>query len=275
MSDEIKDAVVIGDMAVDEGSITPSHYFDYVKGLKHKLETEQWELIIDNTLKMIDRCKITGQTSMAKELAHHANLALRELEAASKGFDIFVNRKDIESYIDKVEGKAINIIELSRYEREIPDDIIDKIVEAKKIFDEFYIIYIDYTKETSKKVAKERRDKDPILFGAFFDRDADSETKIYVEDRLFFIADWVEEKCDLTLQQIALGIKDKSGKDITYKVSDPKDAEEVKNYLNSFTKPIEEGNKPVSLFTKVKSAVRGRKKSTTTSKKRTTKKKEE
>ena len=273
MSEEIKNAVVIGDMVVDEGSITPSHYFDYVKGLKHKLETEQWELIIDNTLKMIDRCKITGQTSMAKELAHHANLALKELEAASKGFDIFVNRKDIESYIDKVDGKAINIIELSRYEREIPDDIINKIVETKEIFDEFYIIYTDYTKETSKKVAKERRDKDPMLFGAFLDKDADSKTKIYVEDRLFFIADWVEEKCDLTLQQIALDIKDKSSKDITYKVSSPKDSDEVKKYLNSFIKPIEEGNEPVSLFTKVKSAVR--KKTTTTPKKRTTKKKEE
>ena len=147
-------------------------------------------------------------------------------------------------------------------------------IQENHSYDEFYIIYTDYTKETSKKVAKERRDKDPILFGAFLDKDADSKTKVYVEDRLFFIADWVEEKCGLTLQQIALDVKDKSGKDITYKVSTPKDAEEVKNYLNSFTKPIEEGNKPVSLFTKVKSAVRGRKK-TTTSKKGTTKKKEE
>ena len=268
MSDEIKKEVVaIGDKLIDEDSVTPSHYFEYVKGLKNKLDTEEWQLIIDNILKMIDTCKITGQTEMSKNLAHQADLALRELKAANKGFDIYVLRKDIESYIDKVEGKAINIIELSRYEREIPKDIIMKIVAAKDIFDEFYIIFTDYTKETSKKVAKERRDKDPILFGAFLDKTADSKTKVYVEDRLFFIADWVEEKCDLTLEQIALDVKDKSGKDITYKISSPKDEEAVKKYLDSLTNP--ESSEPVSIFKKVKKAV---KRSTTNRK--TTKKEE-
>lgn len=274
MSKEINDTVVIGDVAVNEDSITPSHYFDYVKGLKHKLDTEEWELIVNNTLKMMERCKITGQINMAKELAHHIDLALKELEAASKGFDIFVNRKDIESYIDKVEGKSINIIELSRYEREIPDEVIDKIIIAKEIFDEIYIIYTDYTKETSKKVAKERRDKDPILFGAFLDKDEDSKTKVYVEDRLFFIADWVEDKCDLTLKQIVLDVKDKNNKDITYRVSKPKDAEEVKKYLNSFNKPIED-NEPVSIFEKVKKVVTRKKSTKTTKKKSINNKKEE
>ena len=252
----------IGDNIYDSDKVTPSLYFDYVKGLKNKVEFEEYGLIIDNTLKMINKAKITGQTSMAKRLTHQLELALRELEAAKKGFDIFVNRKDIELYISKVEAKAVKIIELSRYTREIPDDIIDKIAEAKEVFDEMYIMFTDYTKKETKKVAKERRDKDPILFGAFIDKDGEKENKIYVEDRLFFIADWVEDKCDLTLEEICRDVKDKSNKDITYKVDLPTTEEAAKSYLNSFNDPIEESDlKPVSLFDKIKSIPK--KKSTT------------
>ena len=252
----------IGDNIYDSDKVTPSLYFDYVKGLKNKVEFEEYGLIIDNTLKMINKAKITGQTSMAKRLTHQLELALRELEAAKKGFDIFVNRKDIELYISKVEAKAVKIIELSRYTREIPDDVIDKIAEAKEVFDEMYIMFTDYTKKETKKVAKERRDKDPILFGAFIDKDGEKENKIYVEDRLFFIADWVEDKCDLTLEEICRDVKDKSNKDITYKVDLPTTEEAAKSYLDSFNNPIEESDlKPVSLFDKIKSIPK--KKSTT------------
>ena len=252
----------IGDTIYDSDKVTPSLYFDYVKGLKNKVEFEEYGLIIDNTLKMINKAKITEQTSMAKRLTHQLELALRELEAAKKGFDIFVNRKDIELYISKVEAKAVKIIELSRYTREIPDDIIDKIAEAKEVFDEMYIMFTDYTKKETKKVAKERRDKDPILFGAFIDKDGEKENKIYVEDRLFFIADWVEDKCDLTLEEFCRDVKDKSNKDITYKVDLPTTEEAAKLYLDSFNNPIEESDlKPVSLFDKIKSIPK--KKSTT------------
>ena len=252
----------IGDTIYDSDKVTPSLYFDYVKGLKNKVEFEEYGLIIDNTLKMINKAKITEQTSMAKRLTHQLELALRELEAAKKGFDIFVNRKDIELYISKVEAKAVKIIELSRYTREIPDDIIDKIAEAKEVFDEMYIMFTDYTKKETKKVAKERRDKDPILFGAFIDKDGEKENKIYVEDRLFFLADWVEDKCDLTLEEICRDVKDKSNKDITYKVDLPTTEEAAKSYLDSFNNPIEESDlKPVSLFDKIKSIPK--KKSTT------------
>lgn len=252
----------IGDTIYDSDKVTPSLYFDYVKGLKNKVEFEEYGLIIDNTLKMINKAKITEQTSMAKRLTHQLELALRELEAAKKGFDIFVNRKDIELYISKVEAKAVKIIELSRYTREIPDDIIDKIAEAKEVFDEMYIMFTDYTKKETKKVAKERRDKDPILFGAFIDKDGEKENKIYVEDRLFFIADWVEDKCDLTLEEICRDVKDKSNKDITYKVDLPTTEEAAKSYLDSFNNPIEDSDlKPVSLFDKIKSIPK--KKSTT------------
>lgn len=272
---EIKDTVMIGDKAIDKDAITPAVYFDYVKGLKEKLNQEEYNIIIDTSLKMLNKTKITGQTAMAAEISHEVELALRELDAAKEGFDIYVNRKDIEKYIDSVESNSIKIIELENYTREIPDDQVDKIVKAKEIFDQLYIIFTDYTMEDTKKVAKERRDKDPIVFGAFLDKDdSESTSKIYVEDRLFFICDWIEEKCDLTLEQICRDVKDKDDKDITYKVSNPKTEDEVKKYLKSFSEPVEE-QEPAPIFTTVKEKAKAvvkktikRKKSTSSTTKR-------
>lgn len=250
-SEEIVEVVTLGDKSYNENDLTPSEYFDYVKGLKQKLNYDDYNIIIDNGLTMLKKTKITGQTSMAKEITHQIELALKELDAARDGFDIFIDKKDIERYIEKVEDKVVKIIEISEYEREIPDDIIDKIELARKHFDELYIVFTDYTLKETKKVAKERRDKDPILFGAFHDREEKDKGNIYVEDRMFFIADWKEEKCDLTLEEIVRDIKDKEGKDITYKVSVPKNEEEVKAMLKSYNNPIED-MKPVSLFDKIK-----------------------
>ena len=248
------EVVTVGDQIIDKDNLTPSVYFDYVKGLKQKLNNEEYDIIIDTTLKMLKKTKVTGQTAMAKELAHQLDLALRELDAAKDGFDIFVNRKDIERYIEDVEAKSIKIIELDKYERDIPDDVVEKLEKARKHFDEIYIVFTDYTKKETKKVAKERRDKDPIMFGAFHDKDEEKKNNIYVEDRLFFIADWKEEKCDLTLEEIVRDIQNKDDKDITYKISRPEDEAAVKSMLKSFTEPIEK-MEPTNIFARIKKKI--------------------
>lgn len=264
MSDSTE-LITIGDRAIAPEDVTPSVYFDYVKGLKKNLDTDEYDLIVDGALKMMEKCKITGQTAMAKELAHQVELCFKELDAAKQGFDVFVNRKDVEAYIDKVEGKAIKLMELSKYPREIPDDKLEVIGKAKELFDEMYIAFTDYTKKESKKVAKQRRDKDPIVFGAFIDKDlSDSKEKIYIEDRLFFITDWVDDKCELTFEEIVRDISDMKGKDVTYKLSVPEDAEAVKAFIRSVSEPVE-NLEPTNIFGKIKKAV----------KKATTKKTEE
>ena len=67
---EVKEGVVetitIGDKVYNKEDITPSIYFEYVKDLKQKLDYKEYEVIIDTTLKMLKKAKITGQTAMAK-----------------------------------------------------------------------------------------------------------------------------------------------------------------------------------------------------------------
>lgn len=254
MSEETKDLLELEKLEEETEELSPAVYFDHVKSSKKKFNRDDQQLVLDQTLTMMKKCKITGQTEMAKQLAYRANLALRELDAANKGFDIYVSRKDVEKYVDQIEKKSVKVIELRNYTREIPDEHIEKIELAQNIFDELYIFFTDYTMEETKKVAKERRKKDPIVFGAFIDK-LDGETKPYVEDKMFFICDWVEENCDLTLEQIVNLARNKDKKEITYRVESVEDIEAAKRLINSFTDDISEFYEPISIFDKVKAKV--------------------
>ncbi|MCD3340325.1 hypothetical protein G8T81_14565, partial [Clostridium botulinum C/D] len=103
----------------------------------------------------------------------------------------FIYRDDVEEYIDNIAKDVVKLIELERYEREIPDEIVEVIKQTKGKFDQLYILFTDYTGKMERQVEKERREKDPILFGTFQD-----EKSRAVIDRFYFLGDWVDEYCD-------------------------------------------------------------------------------
>jgi hypothetical protein len=86
-------------------------------------------------------------------------------------------------------------------------------------------------KET-KKVAKERRDKDPILFGAFKTDDKNN----IPEDRFFYIGDWVDDFCDLTLKEMLTQYEASEKVGAKYIIDVPKDVEELKVYMGMMEK---------------------------------------
>ena len=81
------------------------------------------------------------------------------------GITTFIYKDDIDYYIDTVSNtrnrkNPIKIIELERYEREIPDEIVDVIDKTKELFDQMYIVYTDYTgkeERTNSNFKKENR----------------------------------------------------------------------------------------------------------------------
>ena len=168
---------------------------------------------------------------MAKKLYTQAQLLLREAEAVKLGYDRYVQRDDVIYYIKNISKKIVKIIELENYEREIPDDIVDKIMELKekKIFDVFLVIFTDYTGEQERSVEKAKRDKDPILFGCFLDP-----TSKLASSRLFYIGDWVDEYCDLTMEQLMEEYLKSQGKNIEGKSSIPMSLEELKAVFSEY-----------------------------------------
>lgn len=177
--------------------VTPSEYFEYVKGKKNETKSEDLENLYTMLLQRIQKYEITGQVHALKKTLLYLNMVEVEMKIYQAGFTQFVLRTDIEKYIEEISDKSVAIIDLPHYHGEIPDDKIEIISKAREIFkaEEMYVIFTDYTSEETKRVAKERREKDPILFGAITHDDT-------VLDKLYFICDWVDPNCDLTFNKM-------------------------------------------------------------------------
>lgn len=211
---------------MEQKFITPTEYFNKVKAKRHTITDERLLQVYDNCLSLLNKARITGQTDAAEKLIYQLETVGKEIYIIREGINTFVYQDDMREYIDNISDKAVKIIEISQYEREIPDEIIDIVEKVKDKFDKLYVVFTDYTGEVEKKVEKERRDKDPILFGTF----KNAENKV-LYDRFYYLGDWEDEYCDLTLDKMVEEMKDKTSKDILRTISTPTDIAEFKKQL--------------------------------------------
>lgn len=217
-------------------NLTPSEYFQQIKDKKQTITDAKLEQMYESCLVLIEKYKKTGQVKGLEKLIFHIETLEKEhLLLKEHGIDTFVMSDDITDFIENVADKAVKIIELKNYEREIPDEIADTVANVKHLFDEMYVVFTDYTGEVERKVEKERRDKDPILFGTF----QDIKTGTLVE-RFYFLGDWEDDYCDLTLGKMVSQMKKKTQKDIQHSIKTPVDVQSLREEL-SF---LETGRKP-------------------------------
>ena len=91
-------------------------------------------------------------------------------------------------------------------------------------------ITADYTGKIERQVEKERRQRDPILFGTFQNKSTRT-----VIDRFYFLGDWEDEYCDLTLDKMVNEIKSEKKYNVLRTINTPKDIKELKEQLNQLT----------------------------------------
>lgn len=207
--------------------ITPSKYFDFLKGAKKTITLDSIKKSFDVFIKLGEKYQRLGQVESLKKLCFLADTLQKEEKLIELGVTTYVYKDVIEDYITNVADKTVKIIELSRYMREIPDELIETIEKTKELFDELYVVFTDYTGKEERKVEKERRDKDPILFGVFKNR-------TNVADRFYFIGDWVDEYCDLTLDKMVEQYKEKNDHSPVNVTEVPQTSEELVNVLKTF-----------------------------------------
>ena len=202
---------------------TPTQYFEYLKERKHQVTDEDLQSYYENAMMLVNKYNVTGQVKGLRKLIFHAETIEKERELVKMGIDTFVYRDDVEYFMEKVSDKVVKIIELKNYPREIPDEIVEVISKTKDIFTEMYVVFTDYTGEVEKEVEKSRRDKDPILFGTFQDRASRS-----VNDRFYFLGDWEDDFCDLTLDKMVAQMSVKGRTNIERTIVTPTDLETLK-----------------------------------------------
>ena len=208
--------------------LTPSEYFNILNEHSAKASSETLQKLYQNTMKLMKKYQITGQKKGALKLYNFARLCEKELRVLDAGIDTYVERQDVDEYISKIAKKSVVIIELENYERDIPDDIVEEIARLKQnnIFDAYFIVFTDYTGKERKKVEEEKREKDPILFGALKIGDQ-------ISTRLDHIASWEDEYCDLTLDKMVKEYaKNHDNANMESKLSDFGSLDEFKNSFN-------------------------------------------
>lgn len=218
--------------------ITPSQYFEYLKNAKNEITTESLKKSYAAFLKLGEKYNKLGQSESLKKLCFLADTLKKEEKLIEMGITTYVYKDAVEDYIENVADKTVKIVELSRYMREIPDELVETVEKSRELFDELYVVFTDYTGKEERKVEKERRDKDPILFGVF-------KNGSNVSDRFYFLGDWVDEYCDLTLDKMVEEYKAKYESDIEMKTEIPETTDELIEILKSYK--IKENKERVQL----------------------------
>ena len=141
-----------------------------------------------------------GQTALQEELIRGLITNRYESVLYAEGCYYAVTEELVAKFASQCE-KGLKLSYLKNFSRPIPQDVIDKITKMNEleVFDNYVILYYDpdgkIYKETAHEEAKRR---DPIIFGV-----------IAGSKKLYYIADWIDEYCDLTLDAFvdALGIE--------------------------------------------------------------------
>ena len=179
-------------MLFNSDKMVPNEFFDSVKQSFSELLPE---VLSDNDLTFIlselensKQSWISGKILSANVVAHNEKLI------KDSGFTRYQTEKSIIEFILKSK-KGLCLEEIQYFKYEIPKDvseIIDK-ADKLKVFDNFYILHYDPNHEYNIFYEKE---KDPIVFGVFNG-----------SDKLYYIADWVSDYCDLTYAKLLEGNK--------------------------------------------------------------------
>lgn len=165
-----------------------------------KLTTEQSEQdYIDRSqpyLLAIEKAKEMGQQALIDKYLARMFVAKYESILRAEGFDKSITEEQVVSFARK-SVKGLSLTYIKNYTRSIPDEIIEKKKKADElyVFDNYCVLHYDPEKKGYAMTAKEKeterqRKADPILFGM-------------IENcrKLYYIGDWVDEYCDLTLEQ--------------------------------------------------------------------------
>lgn len=183
--------------------IPAEQFFSSLKEKKNDITVQALNDLFEQNKILMNRMIRSGQIDAADRLMFHLKNIKREQEAIEAGYTKYVYRDDIDFFIDKVAKQTVKVIDIESYERAIPEDITQAAEKARPYFDQLYVLFTDYTGKEDRKVELKNRTKDPILFGAFYHKDYEGNRleRIIWNHKFYYIADWVDEYCDLTLDK--------------------------------------------------------------------------
>ena len=145
--------------------------------------------------KALVQAQANGQTALVEKLKDMVELVRSESHLIAMGLKKYVTEKQVYDFYEKVgEDKNLKLTWIKNFGRIIPEEIYQakKDVDERKIFDNYVILHYDPANNGEKLTKKEiEKKKDPILFGV-----------MKGSRKLYYIADWKDEYCELTLEDM-------------------------------------------------------------------------
>lgn len=209
----------------------------------------------------IQKAKDNGQLDMITKLLFYLAVKKHEHTLVREGYTKYVMLDTVLTSLKNFPDCEVKLIYVRNYQREIPDHISEKLryCRAHKLFDEYAILYTDYsgkqnssakeltTANASNQPRQRSISRDPILFGLYR-----GHVQVYNSDvgpknihnishlygRAYFIGDWVDEHCELTLDSW-LGVISEQGK-YTKEVIDLYDAKQAPFSEKGLLKQVDE-----------------------------------
>ena len=151
--------------------------------------------IAEHYEKALLQSKTMGQIALTQKLADVVQVVRGEAHLIAVGLKEYVTEKQVIDFYEKVgEDKCLKLNWIKNFNRIIPEEVYEakKAADERNIFDNYVILHYD-PKNTGDKMTKQEVEnkKDPILFGV-----------IKNSRKLYYIADWKDDYCQLTLEEM-------------------------------------------------------------------------
>ena len=140
------------------------------------------------------QAKTTGQQALFEKLSKNLVVTRAEAHLFELELKKFISEETLIKFVKKC-PKGLRLDWIENFTRMIPKEVVSvkQKCDLRLIFDNYLILHYDPTEKSYEEThAQKEAKKDPILFGVIDGRRT-----------LYYIGDWVDEICDLTLDQIA------------------------------------------------------------------------
>lgn len=182
----------------------PAHTYDveeFFKSIKNSTtELKRVDERIDSFKAIMEHAKTFGQTVLVEKIQDELSVIKAETQLYAIELTTVILEEQVLKFA-KDSPRALQLDWIENFTRVIPEKILATKAKADelKIFDNYVILHYDPNKKNVELTKKQKRDgKDPILFGV-----------INNSRKLYYVGDWIDEYCDLTLEAFV----DKFGKE--------------------------------------------------------------
>ncbi len=178
--------------------ISPDVFFQKLK--KTKKEIQIIDGIVDKYFSQITQAEKLGQTALVERLKDDIEVVKSEALAVVCGVKEYLTQGQVDKLLKK-STKNIEMTPIKNFVRPIPSSLIStkEKLDAEKVFAEYIVMHYDPKKENTELTKKEKeKKKDPILFGI-----------IKGSRNFYFIGDWIDEYCNLTLKEVVVTTEEK------------------------------------------------------------------